>query len=114
MLVFLSKAPRWIALAFLAVVLFSAGLWAFGALWYDANGRQGSPLLAAGFAALFLALPILLRRCRFWRFAAVAFLWCMVLAWWLTLRPRQDRVWQPDVSKLACADVDGDQVVLHN
>jgi hypothetical protein len=38
----------------------------------------------------------------------------IVLLWWLTLSPRADRNWQPDVAELAWAELDGDNVTLHN
>ncbi len=38
----------------------------------------------------------------------------VVLAWWLTLTPRSDRNWQPDVAELPWAEVQGDEVTLHN
>ena len=44
--------------------------------------------------------------------AVVAF--ACVLAWWLSLRPSNDRVWQPDVAQTAWATIDGDQVTIHN
>src|SRR5690349_8323565 len=37
-----------------------------------------------------------------------------VVAWWSTLRPRQDRDWQPQVAVLAYATRDGDRVTIHN
>lgn len=37
-----------------------------------------------------------------------------ILGWWLTLAPRNDRNWQPDVAKLAWAEIAGDEVTLHN
>ena len=38
----------------------------------------------------------------------------MVLAWWLTLKPSNDRAWQPDVAQTAWAEIDGDRVTIHN
>jgi uncharacterized protein DUF4105 len=38
----------------------------------------------------------------------------VVLTWWLTLRPSNDRAWQPDVARTAWAEIDGDRVTLHN
>lgn len=37
-----------------------------------------------------------------------------VLAWWLTLTPSNDRLWQKDVAKTAWAQIDGDRVTLHD
>jgi hypothetical protein len=38
----------------------------------------------------------------------------LVLAWWLTLQPSNDRDWQPDLAVLAYADLEGNKVTLHN
>jgi hypothetical protein len=37
-----------------------------------------------------------------------------VLIWWLTLSPTNDSDWQPDVAQKAWADIQGDEVTLHN
>jgi hypothetical protein len=51
----------------------------------------------------------------FWRkIAAVAVFFSVLLAWWLTLKPSNDANWQPDVAKLAWADVNGDEFTFHN
>lgn len=38
----------------------------------------------------------------------------LVLAWWLTLKPSNERNWQPEVAQTAWAEIDGDNVTLHN
>lgn len=38
----------------------------------------------------------------------------VVLAWWLSLEPSNNRNWQPDVAVLSYADISGNQVTLHN
>lgn len=87
-------------------------LWAFGALWYD------SPLPSVGrkiAAVLFLGLLGYLWFPRKWKQRAVAL--CLtgaVMAWWFTLSPREDRPWQPDVSRTAYAEIQGDVVIFHN
>lgn len=37
-----------------------------------------------------------------------------VTGWWLSLTPSNERVWQPDVAAVAHAEIDGDQITLHN
>jgi len=87
-------------------------LWTFGAIWYD------SPLPSAGrkiTAVLFLGLLGYLWFPRKWKQRAVAL--CLtgsVMAWWFTLSPREDRPWQPDVSRTASAEIRGDRVIIHN
>ncbi|QQS48560.1 MAG: DUF4105 domain-containing protein [Acidobacteriota bacterium] len=38
----------------------------------------------------------------------------IVIIWWLSIRPSNDRDWQPDVAIPATADIDGDLVTIHN
>ena len=48
------------------------------------------------------------------KLGALAALFLLVLAWWATFRPSNDRAWTPDVARLATAEVHGDTLVLHN
>src|SRR6185436_13857053 len=49
------------------------------------------------------------------RFVLAAFGgWSVVLAWWLSLRPSNQRRWQPDVAETPWVEVDGDVVTIHN
>ena len=43
---------------------------------------------------------------------SVAFL--AIVIWWGTLRPSNDRDWQPDVAKVAWAEIDSDHLTFHN
>lgn len=93
----------------LAAALFA--LWAFGALWYD---FPLAPRWVAG--AFAVVLVVLLVQVQGGGSKAVAWVVAagVVLAWWLTLQPRQDRNWQPDVAQTAWADINGDEITLHN
>jgi len=96
----------WLALEF---VLLLAAAWAFGALYFDGPSKA----LAAVFALATLAVLILVRKRRR-KFLIFSGSFALVLAWWLTLKPTNDADWQPDVARLAWADVNGDLVTLHN
>ena len=37
-----------------------------------------------------------------------------VLGWWSTLRPSNDRQWQPDVARPPTAELEGDRLTIHN
>lgn len=39
---------------------------------------------------------------------------CIVLAWWLNLKPSNDGNWQPDVDRTAWVEMHGDQITIHN
>jgi len=88
--------------------------WAGAALWVDGPAsRPLAGILAAAFAAAALALLFVLRPFR--RGAlGLAVLFAVVLAWWLSLEPSNDRDWQPDVAVLPWAEVEGERLTVHN
>jgi hypothetical protein len=98
-----------IALGWLAGLI--AVLWAAGALYFDL------PVMHAAGASLFsLAVLCALFFVRgVWKKLGVLFVaFALVAAWWFTLRPSNDRHWQPDVARTAWAEINGDEVTLHN
>jgi hypothetical protein len=101
---FVLQSALWIVAALFA-------LWAIGALWYDFPVAPHGA--AAAFGVLLVVLLFLVRgsltRPLSWMLLSLA-----VLIWWLTLQPRSDRNWQPDVAQTAWADIDGDVITLHN
>jgi hypothetical protein len=97
----------WLALVVPAVA------WGALALSYDGprDGlARGALVLAFVGASAALLLVDPRRRGRL----AFVVLFALLLAWWLRIPPRNDRDWQPEVAVLAWADVDGDDVLLHN
>ena len=63
--------------------------------------------------AAVLALWVLVKR-RWFAAGLTAGGFALVLAWWFTLQPSNERDWQPDVAVLPYADINGNQVTLHN
>ncbi len=92
----------WAALAVLA-------LWGGTALWvqHRAFGLALLLLVSAGIAALrLMALPA---------WPALAALALALLLWFfLALRPRLDRDWAPDVSRIVTGEAQGDLITLHD
>jgi hypothetical protein len=72
------------------------GAWGGAALWFD--GPAWRPLAGALGGAFFLAVLGLPQRSRRGGVVA-AMLSAVLLAWWLAIPPRNDRNWQPDVSR---------------
>jgi hypothetical protein len=85
--------------------------WAFGALQYDFPVWKAVVLWV--FVASVTAAVVFLRRPG-GKLAAVFFAFAIVLAWWLTLKPSNEGNWQPDVARLAWADIQGDEYTFHN
>jgi hypothetical protein len=67
--------------------------WAFGAVSFYAPFGNANKV-AAGLLAVGFAITIVFVRPLWRKLAAVAFLFCVVLAWWLTLSPTNDSDWQ--------------------
>jgi hypothetical protein len=103
------KTLRWFGYALLVLVILIGFAWAFGALYYDGP----SPLFAAAQALGMLAVFGFVRPCR--RKLAIFGIWfAVVLGWWLTLKPAADGKWQPDVARIPWAEIEGDEVTIHN
>jgi hypothetical protein len=106
------------ALRFLIVVLGGlVGLigigWAAGALYYDLPiAWLRLPLALVYGLAMLTALFFSKRRWRAIGLVTAGF--AVVLAWWFTIKPSNEGSWQPDVAQLAWAEVNGDEVILHN
>lgn len=87
--------------------------WAAAALHYDFNVPALRTPLAVAFVLVLLAVFLFVKR----RMLAMA-LWLAgffaVLAWWFTLQPSNNRPWQPDVAQTAWAEINGDEITLHN
>jgi hypothetical protein len=83
--------------------------WTFGALYFDGPSRG----LAWGLAGAVLLAAVFVKP--WWgRVGVVAAWFVMVLAWWLTLKPSNDGNWQADVARKPWAEINGDEVTIHN
>jgi hypothetical protein len=87
------------------------GAWAFGALRYDFSVFKAA--IAWAFVAAIVAAVVLVRGAGR-KLVAVFVSFALVLAWWFMLRPTNQADWQPDVAQLAWAEINGDEITLHN
>ena len=106
-------------LVLLGILAAASGIWASLLLFYA--GPQNSGLntalaVAAAVMSLLTLASLFIRRWRWrWRMLTAHFtMFGLLLAWWATLAPSNDREWQPDLAKLAHATIDGDRVTVHN
>jgi hypothetical protein len=104
---------RTLSYGFLWLVLALLSLWAMAALYVDVR----LPVLRIPLASLY-ALTIIAILARYKLRIRSALLccacFCVVLVWWLSLRPTNQGDWQADVDRPAWTEVDGDQVKIHN
>ena len=101
---FISCALAWIAAALCAT-------WAFGALYFDFP--KAGAFAAILFVIALLAIVIFVRG-KLLKLGIVFGACALVAAWWLTLQPSNDRAWQPDVARTAWAEINGDEITIHN
>jgi hypothetical protein len=85
--------------------------WAVGALYFDFP--KAGPFAAILFVIALLAIFIFVRG-KLLKLAIVFGAFAVVVSWWLTLKPSNDRAWQPDVAQTAWAEINGDEVTIHN
>jgi len=98
----------------LRLLLLPLVAWAAAALWFDGPSSHAlAGTLAALFAATALAMLIVPRRLLrgLLLFAA---LFLVVLLWWLSIPPSNERHWMADVAELPYGQVDGDTLTIHN
>ncbi len=109
-------AARWLTglgLALVWFVLAVLSLWAMAALYIDVRTPGLRIPLAMSYAAI-LVLILAKFKLRI-RAALLCFgCFCLVLAWWLNLKPTNSGPWQADVDRPAWFEMHGDQMIIHN
>lgn len=107
---------RTLGRAILALCLLGLGTWsAMALLGAGADAGTFRRLLAAVMAAATIACAaaVLLGRATPRALAGCGMGVLAVVAWFLSLEPRNDRPWTVDVSRTPWAEIDGDKVTIH-
>jgi Domain of unknown function (DUF4105) len=104
---------RWLAAAVSSLIRGGFLLWGSLAVYYSNLPWPTARLLLAVvfFAFGIWALWIAPRR-RGWTIFAIAY--ALLLGWWWSIPPSQDRNWRPEVAVLPRAEVDGDRLRIYN
>ncbi len=87
-------------------------VWALAVLWID-GPLDRNWILGLAYAGLLVGFAIATFRGRA-PFGASLISFALVLAWWLTLEPSNDRDWTSDVARSPRAEITGDQLTIHN
>jgi len=102
----------WIGRTVLLAVGIPATAWMALALHFDLRGSSLRNPLAIFLALFSLALLILLP------IVAAALAWgalfAVVLWWWLSLKPRADRDWLPEVARPPQVTIEGDKILIRD
>jgi hypothetical protein len=109
----LRGALRLFGLLALICILLLLTLWAAAALHFDVRVGWLRTPLAVAYVLAVLVMWFLVKS-RWLKTALTVGGFALVLAWWFSLKPSNDRDWQPDVAVLAHADIEGNQVTIHN
>ena len=88
------KVLRFAALALGGLAGLIVTVWAAGALYFDFPIAWLRAPLALIYCLVVLAGVLLVKGWRPIRVVVAGFI--VVLAWWVTIKPTEDRVWQPD------------------
>ncbi len=113
----LGSVVRGVGRVLLALLCLCMGIWGGFALWFQFPGG-----LAAKVAAVLVwcvpsiwAIRAGFGPVRRWHSLAVfGVLFVVMLIWWATITPQQDRVWADDVAQPLRAHIEGDRLVIDN
>ena len=95
-----------ITLTYIIVFLFL--LWAVAALYVDASSWLSLALFIVCFISIFYFQS-------FRQSVLFVFVCCaMVLIWWFTLSPSNDRDWRAEVARIPSATIEGDHISVTN
>jgi hypothetical protein len=107
------RAFRYLLVTLGGLACLLATAWATGALYFDLPiAWLRAPLALVYGLAMLGALLFIKGRWRAMGLVAIGFV--AVLAWWFTIKPTEDRAWQPDVARRAWAEIQGDEITLHD
>src|SRR5262245_44668517 len=103
---------RGLSLGLLWLCLGLGSFWAVLALFYDVRIPWLRLPLAAAYGLGILV--VWLRIAGPWKKLITLSSLALILAWWFSLRPSNDRQWQRDVAVLPWAEISGERVTIHN
>ncbi len=104
---------RFAGWSLLWLVMLLMTVWGGIALFYSDLSPHVRPWAAALFGVGAPLLPLLVRP-RSRGILAFFALFALLVAWWLTIPPSNNRDWQPDLKSLPWAEIAGDRVTIHN
>jgi hypothetical protein len=107
---------RWMLYALIVLVVALCGGWGALALWYQCPGGVALRWIVTMLWTLgvLIALVMSLSRHSGLPIGVFALAFLLLLAWWSTIKPSNQRDWADDVSRPLTGSVDGDRVTLYN
>jgi hypothetical protein len=111
--VILGAVAAMVGIGLLVVALGLLTVWAAAALYFDLPVAWLRMPAAVVYILVMISVSLGLRD-RWAAAGAIASSFLLALVWWLSLRPSNNRNWQPDVARRAWGEIDGDRVTIHN
>lgn len=110
------RLARGIGFVLLGLLMVLIGAWCVLAIWYRCGVDEPVRTILAAAAVVFtlVAAGSLAMRSRWIVFAAYSAAVALLLVWWETIAPTNDRNWSPDVARSVTAAIDGDLVLVSN
>lgn len=114
------KKKKWKFLQFavfylpLSVLVMGMTGWAWLAIYFSNLPGQNFRLVVSILMPCFTGLIFWFVRPLWRKLVCFLMLFCLVLCWWLLIPASNDRNWQPDVAVLCHAEINGDDVTIHN
>ena len=107
---------RMVFIAVMALVTFCSGVWGALALWYQLPGSLATRTIGSAIWAIgVIALVILAINRRSWLpFGIYVLSYAVLMFWWVSIAPSNNRIWAGDTSRLLTGNVEGSQVALNN
>jgi len=110
------KIGRVALVVLVALVTVLSGAWGALALWYQLPvGTTMRAVISVLWVLAILALLLLAAIQRsWWPLLGYVAAYALLLGWWATIKPSNDRIWSDDVAQLLTGKVEGNQVTLSN
>jgi hypothetical protein len=105
------RVVKYIAWGCAWLVAFVCAAWGFGAIYFDFPIANAP---AAILFVLFIIAILIFVRGTLAKLVGVFGAFAIVLFWWLTLEPSNDQPWQADVARTAWAEINGDNITVHD
>ena len=88
-------------------------LWAAAALYVDCRVAALRIPITVIYVLAVVAIILKVKR-PYWAAVACLAAFCVVLAWWFTLKPSNTANWEEDTARTASVEINGDRVTIHN
>jgi hypothetical protein len=106
------KILCFVACVLIWFILGVATVWAVAALYFDVRISWLQLPVTAIYGFGIFAVWVLVRRP--WKMVVTAAGFLIVLTWWFSLQPSNNRDWRPDVALLPFAEISSNQITIHN